>query len=81
MYYLFTDHQPKQAALKATNRIGGTNDKPVEIRLQERGTKKVHILMGWKELVRSPKIKPDWIPDKINKPLVKKVRTKKTEKL
>ncbi len=78
---VFTDRQLRQAALKAANRIGGTNDKPVEIRLRERETKKVHILMGWKELVRAPKIKPDWMPTKINKPFVKKIGTKKIEKL
>jgi hypothetical protein len=74
---VFTDRQLRQAALKAANRIGGTNDKPAEIRLRERGTKKVHILMGRKELVQAPKIKPDWMPDKINKPLVKKLELRK----
>jgi hypothetical protein len=78
---VFAGRQPRQAALKAANRIGGTRDKPVEIRLRERGTKKVHIFKGWKELVPAPKNKPDWMPDKINKPFVKKVGIEKIEKL
>ncbi len=78
---VFTGRAARQAALKAANRIGGTKDKPVEIRLRERGAKKVHIFMGWKELVNAPKNKPAWMPDKINKPFVKKVGTEKLEKL
>lgn len=78
---VFTGHQPRQAALKAANRVGGTKDKPVEIRLRERGTLKVHIFKGWKELVNAPKNKPAWMPDKINKPFVKKAGIEKLEKL
>ncbi|MDP2845066.1 MAG: non-histone chromosomal MC1 family protein [Candidatus Methanoperedens sp.] len=76
---VFSGRQPRQAALKAANRIGGTKNKPVELRLRERGTKKVHIFKGWKELVNAPKNKPAWMPDKINKPFVKKTGTEKTE--
>lgn len=77
---VFTGRQPRQAALKAANRMGGTKTKPVEIRLRERGTKKVHIFKGWKEVIPAPKNKPKWMPDKINKPFVKKVATEKLEK-
>lgn len=76
---VFTGRQPRQAALKAANRIGGTKDKPVELRLRERGTKKVHKFKGWKEVVSAPKNKPSWMPDKINKPFVKKVGTEKLD--
>ncbi len=78
---VFTGRQPRQAALKAANRIGGTKDKPVELRLRERGSLKVHIFMGWKELVNAPKNKPAWMPDKINKPFVKKAGIENLEKL
>jgi len=78
---VFTGRQPRQAALKAANRIGGTKDKPVDIRLRERGTKKVHIFKGWKEEIEAPKNKPAWMPEKINKPFVKKVGIEKLEKL
>ncbi len=64
---VFTGRQPRQAALKAANRSKGTKAKPVEIRLRERGTKKVHIFKGWKEIVLAPKNKPAWMPDKVNK--------------
>jgi hypothetical protein len=78
---VFTGRQPRQAALKAANRFGGSKDKPVEIRLRERGTKKIHIFKGWKEMINAPKNKPSWMPDKINKPFVKKVGIEKLEKL
>ncbi len=78
---VFTGRQARQAALKAANRIGGTKDKPVEIRLRERGANKVHIFKGWKEVVNAPKNKPAWMPDKINKPFVKKVGTETLEKI
>ncbi|MGB8218159.1 MAG: non-histone chromosomal MC1 family protein [Candidatus Methanoperedens sp.] len=76
---VFTGKQPRQAALKAANRIGGTKSKPAEIRLRERGTKKVHIFKGWKEIVSAPKNKPAWMPDKINKPFVKKAGIEKLD--
>ena len=78
---VFTGRQPRQAALKAANRIGGSKSSPVEIRLRERGTKKIHIFKGWKEMIPAPKNKPAWMPDKINKPFVKKVGLEKLEKL
>ena len=78
---VFTGRQPRQAALKAANRIGGTKSSPVEIRLRERGTKKIHIFKAWKETINAPKNKPAWMPDKINKPFVKKVGIEKLEKL
>ncbi|VVB92138.1 Chromosomal protein MC1 [uncultured archaeon] len=76
---VFTGKQPRQAALKAANRIGGTKSNPVEIRLRERGTKKIHIFKGWKEIVSAPKNKPAWMPDKINKPFVKKAGIEKLD--
>jgi hypothetical protein len=74
---VFTGNQPRQAALKAANRSKGSKSKPVEIRLRERGTKKVHIYKG----VTAPKNKPKWMPDKINKPNVKKVGIDKLKKI
>ena len=77
---VFTGHQPRQAALKAANRSKGTKSKPVELRLRERGTKKVHIYKGWTETVAAPKNKPKWMPAKISKPNVKKVGVELIEK-
>ena len=63
---VFTGRSPRQAALKAANK-GYTN-----IRLRERGTKKVHIFEGERVQVDKPKSAPAWMPDKIWKPQVKK---------
>jgi len=68
---VFTGKQPRQAALKAANR--GITD----IRLRERGTKKVHIFEGMRVQVVKPKGAPAWMPDKIWKPKVKKVGMEK----
>ncbi len=78
---VFTGHQPRQAALKAANRSKGTKSKPVELRLRERGTKKIHIYKGWTEVVSAPKNKPKWMPAKINKPNVKTVNVELLDKV
>ena len=78
---VYSGYQPRQAALKAANRSKGTKANPVEIRLRERGSKKVHIFKGWTQVVNAPKNKPSWMPDKINKPNVKKVGVEKLEKI
>jgi len=38
----------------------------------KRGTKKVHVFKAWKQIVEAPKNRPSWMPEKINKPFVKK---------
>ena len=76
---VFTGKQPRQAALKAANRSEGTESKPEIIRLRERGTKKVHVFKAWKQIVEAPKNRPDWMPEKINKPFVKKEKTETIE--
>ena len=63
----------RQAALKAANR-GHT-----DIRLRERGTKKIHVFTGERKQVKKPKGAPAWKPAKIWKPLVKKVGVEKLE--
>ena len=72
---VFTGRSPRQAALKAANR--GVTD----IRLRERGTKKVHIFTGKRKQVKKPANAPAWMPAKIWKPFVKKVGTEKLEEL
>jgi hypothetical protein len=64
---VFTGKSPRQAALKAANR-GHT-----DIRLRERGTKKVHVFTGERIQIDKPKGAPAWMPDKIWKPMAKKV--------
>ena len=72
---VFTGRQPRQAALKAANR-GYT-----EIRLRERGTKKVHIFTGERKKIKKPKGAPAWMAAKIWKPKVKKVGIEKLEEI
>ena len=59
--------QPRGAAIKAATR-GKTN-----IRLRERGTKRVHVFTGSIAMVDKPANGPAWLPDKIKKANVKKV--------
>ena len=71
---VFAGKQPRQAALKAANR--GYKD----IKLRERGTKKVHIFAGERKQVKKPANAPTWMPAKIWKPFVKKVGIETIEK-
>ena len=70
---VFTGKSPRQAALKAANR--GYTD----IKLRERGTKKVHVFTGERVQVDKPAGAPTWMPDKIWKPKVKKIGIEKLE--
>ncbi|AEB68656.1 MULTISPECIES: non-histone chromosomal MC1 family protein [Methanothrix] len=72
---IYTGMAPRQAALKVASR--GVKD----IRLRERGTKKVHIYQGNRRKVKKPKNAPAWMPDKIWKPTVKKIGIEKLEKI
>jgi hypothetical protein len=72
---VFSGKSPRQAALKAANR--GYTD----IKLRERGTKKVHIFTGERVQVDKPASAPAWMPDKIWKPKVKKVGIEKLEEV
>jgi len=65
---VYSSRQPRGAALKAATR-GETN-----IRLRERGTNRVHVFEGWTEMVAAPSNAPSWLPDKIKKANVKKIR-------
>ncbi|MFZ3149563.1 MAG: non-histone chromosomal MC1 family protein [Methanothrix sp.] len=56
---VFTGKSPRQAALKAANR--GYTD----IKLRERGTKKVHVFTGERVQVDKPAGAPAWMKDKI----------------
>lgn len=64
---VFASKQPRGAALKAATR-GHT-----DIRLRERGTKKVHVFTGSIAMVDKPANGPAWLPDKIKKANVSKV--------
>ena len=64
---VFSSAQPRGAALKAATR-GHT-----EIRLRERGTKRVHVFKGWREQTSAPANRPSWMRSEIWKPNVKKL--------
>ena len=64
---VFANRKPRGAALKAAAR--GHE----EIRLRERGTKRVHVFKGWREQVKSPDNRPSWLPESVWKAKVKKL--------
>ena len=76
---VFTGKQPRQAAMKAANRGEGTKSEPEIIRLRERGTKKVHVFKAWKQIVKAPENRPNWMPEEISKPFVKKEKIERIE--
>ena len=55
--------------------LGGHTD----IKHRERGTKKLHVFTGKRVPVDKPKGAPAWMPDKIWKPMVKKVGVEKLQ--
>jgi hypothetical protein len=63
---VFSSAQPRGAALKAASR-GHT-----DIKLRERGTKRVHVFKGGRERVSAPDNRPSWLPSQVWKPKVKK---------
>jgi len=52
-----------------------------QLKLRERGTKRLHVFTGERVQVDKPKGAPAWMPEKIWKPVVKKVGTKTLEEL
>ena len=66
--HVFSSRQPRGAALKAAAR-GET-----AISLRERGTKRVHVFEGSRAKVDAPKNSPSWLPSKVWKANVKKLR-------
>jgi len=79
--HVFTGRTPRQAALKAATR--GFN----KIELRERGKKNadgtysIHVFDGKVTKVSKPANAPDWLPDKIKKPVVKKKGVNRVEKI
>lgn len=73
---VFSGGTPRQAALKAARRLdpGPSEDEAQrhQIRLREKGTKKVHVYEGWAWEENAPEDKPDWMPNDITKGNVSK---------
>lgn len=78
---IFTGRQPRQAALKAATR--GVK----EIRLRERGrrnrdgTYTIHIFKGSMKKIKLGDDRPDWLPAVVRKPVVKKVKVERVNKI
>jgi len=64
--HVFTGKQPRGAALKAATR--GFTD----LKLRERGTKRLHIFVGSRKKTSAPANKPSWMPSMIWESNVKK---------
>ncbi len=78
---IFTGRSPRQAALKAATR--GI----AEIRLRERGrrnkdgTYSIHVFKGSVKTVRAPDNRPEWLPEKVRKPVVRKTGVERVRRL
>ena len=74
---VFSGRMPRQAALKAARRLDPApsedDAEPVELRLREKGTDKVHIYEGWAWEETAPADSPDWMPTDITEANVTKV--------
>jgi hypothetical protein len=73
---VFSGRTPRQAALKAARRLDPAGSEAsadrTELRLREKGTKKVHIYDGWAWEEAAPDDKPDWMPGEITEANVSK---------
>lgn len=82
---VFSGRTPRQAALKAARRLdpAGSEDVAdrIELRLREKGTKKVHIYEGWAWEETAPDDSPDWMPEEITEANVSKQGIKHLEEL
>lgn len=65
---VFSGHTPRQAALKAARRLDPAESENAadedEIRLREKGTKKVHIYDAWAWKEEPPNDSPDWLEER-----------------
>ena len=73
---VFSGKQPRQAALKAARRldVGASEDvaEREEIRMREKGTKRVHVYEGWAWMENAPEDSPEWMGDRITEANVSK---------
>ena len=73
---VFSGRTPRQAALKAARRLAPADTEQhaqhKELRLREKGTKKVHIYEGWAWEEAAPDDSPDWMPEEITEANVSK---------
>ena len=79
--HVFSGNSPRQAALKAATR--GFSD----IQLRERGRRlkdgryPIHVFKGSVRTVAAPADRPSWLPAKVRKPSVRKIKMNYLKKL
>jgi hypothetical protein len=82
---VFSGRTPRQAALKAARRLDPASSEAdaemTELRLREKGTKKVHIYEGWAWEETAPDDSPDWMPEEITEANVSKQGIEHLEEL
>lgn len=78
--HTFTGTAPRQAALKAATR-GFKDIQLREHKKKKDGNWRVHVFQGSVKTAPKPANAPDWMPDMINKPIVKKIRVDKLKEL
>jgi len=82
---VFSGRTPRQAALKAARRLDPAPSEDAagetELRLREKGTKKVHIYEGWAWEEAAPDDSPDWMPEEITEANVSKQGIQHLEEL
>lgn len=82
---VFSGRTPRQAALKAARRLEPASSESsadkTELRLREKGTKKVHIYDGWAWEEEAPDDSPDWMPEEITEANVSKKGIKHLEEI
>jgi hypothetical protein len=73
---LFSGKRPRQAALKAARRLDPAESEAQaageDLRLRERGTKKLHIYEGWAWREQAPEDRPDWMAETVTEANVSK---------
>jgi hypothetical protein len=73
---VFSGATPRQAALKAARRLDPAPSEEAadteELRLREKGKKKVHVYEGWAWEEQAPDDSPDWMPEEITEANVSK---------
>jgi hypothetical protein len=73
---VFSGNTPRQAALKAARRLEPAESEVQatreDLRLREKGTKKLHIYEGWAWREQAPEDKPDWMAETVTEANVSK---------
>jgi len=78
---IFTGRQPRQAALKAATRGFTTIELRERGRRNKDGTYTIHMFKGSMKKIKLGDDRPDWLPEMVRKPVVKKAGIKRLEKI